>query len=74
MQINFINAQGGGYAEDISVLDGTTIDRLFAAKMGADAEPGSYLVRVNREIVSAGHELHDGDRVTITPTKIKAGL
>jgi molybdopterin converting factor small subunit len=30
-----------------------------------------FLIRVNRQAVSADQVLHDGDRISITPTKIE---
>lgn len=70
MQILFINHDGAGFANYIDVEDSTTIGRFFAEKMPHEAS-SNYLVRVNRQPVPSDYVLQDGDRVTITPTKIE---
>ncbi len=70
MKIIFINNDGSGFAGDVDIAEGTTIERLFQDRMpGAKAE--NYLIRVNRMPVVANQELRAGDRVSITPTKIE---
>ena len=65
----FINNDGGGFADNVEVEQGTTLEKFFKAHMqGADA--AGYLIRVNRGPASRDYELQDGDRVSITPTKI----
>lgn len=70
MQILFINNDGGGFADRIEVPDGITVDQLFSRRMG-DRSPADYLIRVNRQPVSPDCVLHEGDRVSFTPTKIE---
>jgi hypothetical protein len=70
MQILFINNDGGGFADRIDVPDGITVDSLFSRRMG-DRSPADYLIRVNRQPVSPDQVLSEGDRVSITPTKIE---
>ena len=69
MVILFINNDGGGFADNIDVADGTTVAQLFRQRSTGKAE--DYLIRVNRQPASADQLLHDGDRVSITPTKIE---
>ena len=70
MKILFINNDGGGFANHVDVADGTAIDSFVEDHLdGRRAE--DYLIRVNREPVSRGYVLQDGDRVSITPTKIE---
>ena len=70
MRILFINNHGGGFADFINVEEGTTIDKLFKEKMpGRKAE--DFLIRVNRQPVPRDYVLKEGDRVTVTPTKIE---
>lgn len=74
-RVLFINNDGGGFADYTKVDAGTTITEFFHAQMGDDANPSNYLIRVNRQPVNSTYELVDGDRVTITPTKVEgAGL
>lgn len=70
MKILYINNDGGGFANHIDVEDGTTVRDLFDQRVGRGKEH-NYLIRVNRQPVSADQVLADGDRVSITPTKIE---
>jgi sulfur carrier protein ThiS len=69
MRILFVNNNGGGYADYVSVAENTTVEQFFTIKMeGSDSS--DYMIRVNRQPVPKDYVLQDGDRVTITPTKI----
>ena len=70
MRILFIDNDGGGFADFISVDDGITVEQFFKDKMQG-RKPNDYLIRVNRQPVPRDYVLKDGDRVTITPTKIE---
>ena len=70
MRILFIDNDGGGFADFISVNDGITVEQFFKDKMQG-RKPNDYLIRVNRQPVPRDYVLKDGDRVTITPTKIE---
>ena len=70
MKVLFINNDGGGFADTIEVADGLTVADLFAERLPS-GKAADYLIRVNRLPCTAGQVLHDGDRVTITPTKIE---
>ncbi|MCC7423039.1 MAG: molybdopterin converting factor [Planctomycetaceae bacterium] len=70
MQILFINNDGGGFADQIKIPDGTTVSDLFAQRMpGRNAS--HYLIRVNRQPVASDAVLQPGDRVSFTPTRIE---
>jgi sulfur carrier protein ThiS len=70
MRILYINNDGGGFADYIDIAENTTVEQFFKIKMtGANEE--DYLIRVNRQPVSRDYVLRDGDRITITPTKIE---
>jgi len=70
MRIMFVNNLGGGFAQHIDVAPGTTVAQLFEQKMpGKDA--GDYLIRVNRQHVPGEQVLVEGDRLSITPTKLE---
>ena len=73
MKVLFINNDGGGYADHVDVHPGTTVDAFFA-KMLPHGEPSGFLIRVNREPVSQDYVLKDGDRITMTPTKIEGAV
>ena len=70
MRILFINNDGGGFADHIEVAEGTKVGGLFAEKMRG-GRPEDYLIRVNRQPVASDHTLQEGDRVSITATKIE---
>ncbi|QDU74654.1 hypothetical protein Pan97_16660 [Bremerella volcania] len=70
MKILVINNDGGGFADYVDVADGTTVAQLFERQIGA-TKPSHYLIRVNRQPCPADQVLREGDRISITPTKIE---
>ena len=70
MKVLFINNDGGGFANHIEIQDGTSVKSLFDQHIGHGKE-SNYLIRVNRQPVAKDQVLVQGDRVTITPTKIE---
>ena len=70
MTILFINNDGGGFCDYVQVGEGTTIEQLFRDKI-PHGKPQDFLIRVNRQPVAQDQILKDGDRVTISPTKIE---
>lgn len=70
MRILYINNQGAGFADHIEIESKITVEKLFAQQM-PDSNPADYLIRVNRQPVSRDQQLQEGDRVSITPTKIE---
>ncbi len=69
-RVLFINNDGGGYADYLDVADGTTVDAFFEEQL-PDRKAGDFLIRVNRQPVARDYVLQDGDRITMTPTKIE---
>lgn len=70
MKVLFINNDGGGFADYIEVGEGTTVTQLFETKTGSN-KPNHYLIRINRQACPPNQVLQEGDRVSITPTKIE---
>jgi len=70
MKVLFINNDGGGFADHIEVEPGTTVSGLFGERL-PDRRPEDYLIRVNRLPAAAEEVLKEGDRVSMTPTKIE---
>ena len=70
MRILFINNHGAGFADHVEIPAGTTVAGLFADKLPG-CEPADYLIRVNRLPCAADQVLLDGDRVSVTPTKVE---
>lgn len=70
MRILFINNDGGGFADQIEIEEGTTVAKLFEQRM-SHASPADYLIRVDRQPAAADQVLESGSRVSITPLKIE---
>lgn len=69
IRVLYINNDGAGFADHVLVTSGTTVRTFFADR--CKGQPSDYLIRVNRQPVSSDTVLHEGDRITITPTKIE---
>ena len=70
MRILYINNAGAGFADHVHIEPNMTVEKLFAQRMPG-SDPGDYLIRVNRQPVGRDQVLREGDRVSITPTKIE---
>lgn len=70
MQVLLINNDGGGFADYIEVPEGTSVEAIFRQKVG-DRPASDYLIRVNRQPCASQQILQEGDRISITPTKIE---
>jgi sulfur carrier protein ThiS len=70
MQILFINNDGSGFADQIEISAGLSVAALFQQRL-PHGRPQDYLIRVNRQPTTANYILQEGDRVSITPTKIE---
>ena len=70
MRLLYINNGGGGFADFVDVTESTTVEQFFKDKMQG-SKPDDFLIRVNRQPVPCEYVLKEGDRVTITPTKIE---
>ena len=69
-KILYLNNDGGGFADHVAIADGTTVDAFFAQRV-PHGSPEDYLIRVNRQPAAADQVLQEGDRVSLTPTKIQ---
>jgi hypothetical protein len=73
MRILYINNSGGGFADYLDVTPSTTVETFFNENM-PNRKPDDFLIRVNRQPVARDYVLQEGDRVTVTPTKIEGAL
>jgi len=73
MRIMFINNHGSGFADFIDIQDGLTVEQLFHQQMPS-CKPEDFLIRVNRQPVTRDTRLVEGDRVSMTPTKIEGAV
>lgn len=69
MKVLFINNDGAGFADYVEIQPNTSVQSFFDQR--CSGKPANYLIRVNRQPVASGCLLQDGDRITITPTKIE---
>ncbi|MFT5523616.1 MAG: hypothetical protein ACI9HK_001564 [Pirellulaceae bacterium] len=73
MRILFINNDGAGFADFVDVPGNQTVASLFEERIPA-GKPSDYLIRVNRQPCNGEQMLKEGDRVSITPTKIEGAF
>jgi hypothetical protein len=73
MKLLYVNNDGGGFADYVDVTPGTSVETFFSERM-PNRKPDDFLIRVNRQPVARDYVLQEGDRVTITPTKIEGAL
>lgn len=73
MRILYLNNDGAGFADYLDVPPTTTVQQLFNQQFDPGRED-DYLIRVNRQPATAGQKLQEGDRISITPTKIEGAL
>ena len=73
MKVLYINNDGGGFADYIEVDQSTTVQALFERQL-PNAKPENYLIRVNARPTTRDQILVEGDRVTMTPTKIEGAV
>ena len=70
MRLLYINNDGSGFADYVTISEGTTVEKFFNEKMPGQ-EPTDYLIRVNRQPVTRDYVLQENDRISITPTKVE---
>ncbi len=73
MQILYINNNGAGFANYIDVPHGMTAGELFEREM-RQAKPADYLIRVDSRPAARDQVLVEGNRISITPTKIEGAV
>ena len=69
MDVLYINNDGAGFADHVTIEPDTTAKAFFSKRCKGEAS--SYLIRVNRQPVASDYVLQEGDRITVTPTKIE---
>ncbi|NLF06466.1 MAG: molybdopterin converting factor [Pirellulaceae bacterium] len=73
MRILYLNNDGGGFADYVEIAAGTTVAAFFSERV-PHGSPQDYLIRVNRQPSAADQELQEGDRISLTPTKIEGAI
>ena len=69
MKVLWISNDGGGFADYVDISEGVKVERFFSQRL-PERKPGDFLIRVNRQPVPGDYLLKEGDRITMTPTKI----
>ncbi len=69
--VQYLNNDGGGFAERIVVQNGITVAEFLEARLPEGARAADRLIRVNRQVTIGDHVLQDNDRITVTPVKIE---
>ena len=69
MRVLYINNNGGGFADYVTVDENTTVEKFFKQKLPSE-NTEDYLIRVNRQPVPRSYVLQENDRITVTPVKI----
>ena len=72
-KILYLNNDGGGFADYVEIADDTTVQTFFAERV-PHGKPDDYLIRVNRQPAAADQVLQEGDRLSLTPTKIEGAM
>lgn len=70
MKIMLISNDGAGFAGHVEVMDNTTVGALFTQRMGTEANPNNYTIRVNRQPATFDQVLRPDDRVAFAPSKV----
>lgn len=70
IKILFLNNEGAGFADYLDIEEGTSVEKFFAKRFSGRGA-SEFLIRVNRQPVARDYVLKDGDRITVTPTKIE---
>jgi len=73
MRILWINNDGAGFADYVEVAPDTTVEKFFCEKLPNRAA-SDFLIRVNRQPVAKDQILQEGDRITVTPSKIEGAV
>ena len=73
MRLLWINNDGGGFADYVEVAPHTTVEKFFCEQL-PNRKSEDYLIRVNRQPVPKDYVLQEGDRITMTPTKIEGAV
>jgi len=67
MKIFMVDNQNGGFADFVDTQDSITVEKFLEDR---GINPASFLVRINRQTVAMSYTLQEGDRISVTPTKI----
>lgn len=70
ISVLYLNNQGQGFADRINAIAGTTLGQFVGQRTGGGDVAG-YEIRVNGQPADRGYVLQNGDRVSVTPSKVQ---
>lgn len=69
--LHYVNNDDAGFSGEVQIPENTTIAQFLAIR-GQGADLDNFSVRLNREeIDDLDKELETGDRLSVTPKKVK---
>jgi hypothetical protein len=74
IRVLFVNHLGGGFADRLLIPQGTTSGAFVSERLGGGEAPRSYTIRHNGQECASSDILSDGDRLTVTPSKVEGAL
>jgi hypothetical protein len=75
MKVMYFSHVGAGSAGTLEIEDGMTLKDFFINQMGETVNINQYTVRINKQSPSNYDVvLNEGDRISVTPTKIAGAL
>ena len=70
MKILLLNNDGGGFADYVETKPDIAVEKFLADHL-PHSKPDDLLIRVNRQPTARDQQLQEGNRISITPTKIE---
>lgn len=70
VKVRFANFAEDSFASDYLVNDNTTVPK-FLYEQGVAADEGNFRISVNGQEATRDYVLQDGDKVRLTPRKMK---
>ena len=73
VRIQFANFSEDSFASDYLVSDGTTVPE-FLEQQGVNVDEGNFRISVKGQEVTKDYVLQEGDKVRLTPRKMKGAV
>lgn len=64
LKVTFINNSGAGFAKEVEVEDGTSIEAFLLRQLGSDFNEKNFTIRVNGKTPTRNAVLGEGDDVS----------
>lgn len=70
IEVLYVNNNGSGFADKVTVIRGITLRQFFAQRTES-ADPARYVIRVNGQAATQDQVLNANDKISVTPLKIQ---